>query len=575
MKRSIWAALAIILIGCGAGAVPADAQGFLGSIGSKGSDPGQLNGSSGIAIDTANNGNIVVADTNNNRIEVFSASGNFVRAITSPGGIGHAEGQFNGPVGVAIDIANGSNIVFVDQGNNRIDVFSATGSFIRSFGNTGAGALDAPFDVAVDAANGGNVLVADWGSNRIVVFSATGQFIRAIGDRGSGVSELQFPQAVAVDTANGSNVLVADNNNRIAVFSSTGSFIRSFGSSGSGDGQLVGAIGIAVDLANESNVLVSDNSNGRITVFSATGSFIKNIGGSGSGNGQLLRPYGIAIDTANGNNLIVADSRNDRIEVFGDAATVSPLVAAILPGGRSVQLRNPATVFATTLNGSGSPLDGCRIGLLDPGATLDYQTTDPVTNALTGQPDTPVTISAHGHQSFLLTIQGSAAQTLTAWPLLYGCTGISPTSVIAGVNTIDLTLSATPIADIVALAATAGADGILTVPFSQGAPAAFAVAAINVGADGDGLTASVDTGAATLPLTLTLCQTNPATSQCLAPPAPSVPVSIAAGATPTFSVFVSASGQVPFAPGTSRIFLRFLDSGNDSHGSTSVAVQTQ
>ena len=45
-------------------------------------------------------------------------------------------------------------------------------------------------------------------------------------------------------------------------------------------------------------------------------------------------------------------------------------------------------------------------------------------------------------------------------------------------------------------------------------------------------------------------------------------------ATPTFSVFV-ASGPVAFAPGTSRIFVRFDDGAGGAHGSTSVAVSTQ
>jgi len=39
-------------------------------------------------------------------------------------------------------------------------------------------------------------------------------------------------------------------------------------------------------------------------------------------------------------------------------------------------------------------------------------------------------------------------------------------------------------------------------------------------------------------------------------------------------VFLSASGSIAFAPATARIFLRFLDSSGASHGSTSVAVET-
>lgn len=42
----------------------------------------------------------------------------------------------------------------------------------------------------------------------------------------------------------------------------------------------------------------------------------------------------------------------------------------------------------------------------------------------------------------------------------------------------------------------------------------------------------------------------------------------------TVTPFVSASGAIPFAPGTARIFVRFLDEAGTLHGATSVAVET-
>ena len=46
-------------------------------------------------------------------------------------------------------------------------------------------------------------------------------------------------------------------------------------------------------------------------------------------------------------------------------------------------------------------------------------------------------------------------------------------------------------------------------------------------------------------------------------------------ATPTFSVFLQAGGPIPFAPATSRVFVRFKDAGGGLHGSTSVAIETE
>lgn len=103
---------------------------------------------------------------------------------------------------------------------------------------------------------------------------------------------------------------------------------------------------------------------------------------------------------------------------------------------------------------------------------------------------------------------------------------------------------------------------------------AVAVATVNVGAGG-GITASADTGATALPIGLTICETNPGTGACLAPPSPMVTTTINAAATPTFGVFVTGAGTIPFAPAVNRVFVRFKDAGAVTRGSTSVAVGTQ
>jgi hypothetical protein len=201
---------------------------------------------------------------------------------------------------------------------------------------------------------------------------------------------------------------------------------------------------------------------------------------------------------------------------------------------------------------------------------MSYQTTDAATNNLTGAANTPVTIPAGGAQSFLLAFQSGTAFSDPGQPLSFTCSGQPPAPIVAGVDTVDLDFSATPTPDVIALAATAPQSGIVALPV--GGAGAFAVATFNAGTAG-ALTVSADTGGASLPLTATLCPTDPSSGQCLQPPAAAFQQSFAAGATPTFSVFLGAQASIPFAPATSRVFVRFTDAAGVTRGSTSVAVE--
>ena len=141
-----------------------------------------------------------------------------------------------------------------------------------------------------------------------------------------------------------------------------------------------------------------------------------------------------------------------------------------------------------------------------------------------------------------------------------------------GLNTLLLASSASPVPDVVALAAS-GDPGIVDIPGTSGT-GVFAVATVNLGADAT-ITASANTGTATLPVTLSICETVPATGACMATPAASVATDIQPNATPTFGIFVTGSAAIPFDPANSRVFVQFADSSGTVRGETSVAVRTQ
>jgi YVTN family beta-propeller protein len=259
---------------------------------------------------------------------------------------------------------------------------------------------------------------------------------------------------------------------------------------------------------------------------------------------------------------------------FGSgAAPQSVLAAAILPTSRSVVVGNSATFASTVLNTSGASVSNCQFALpssAPAGLSLAYQATS-ATGQPSGQANQPVSIGANQGQGFLLAFNSSAAVAALQQPLVISCSGTAPAPEIVGLDIPGIAFSTIPAPDVVALSATTSNDGIVSTPV--GTAAAFAAATYNVGAAGT-LTATVDTQGLVLPITLTLCQSNPSTGACLAAAAPSVPVTFATGATPTFSVFVTPSGTIPFSPANYRIFLRFIDTNGVSHGSTSVAVRT-
>jgi C1A family cysteine protease len=249
---------------------------------------GQLQFSKPNSVAADLSGNYVVADTYNNRIQVVSPSGQFIRFIGNLGvdlsgnpisGSGNC--QFNLPHGVAVDLSG--NYVVADTYNHRIQVISSSGVFIRNIGyyaTTGNGNFKAPNGVAIDLS--GNYIVADSGNDLIQVISPLGVFQRQFSSytnlsQSNNPINFNNPKAVAIDLS-GNYVVVNTDSNRVVVISPLGNFIRQFGSGGSmvGDGTLNYPTGVAVDLSG--NYLVADSLNNLIQIFTPSGAFHSELG---------------------------------------------------------------------------------------------------------------------------------------------------------------------------------------------------------------------------------------------------------------------------------------------------------
>jgi hypothetical protein len=255
-------------------------------------------------------------------------------------------------------------------------------------------------------------------------------------------------------------------------------------------------------------------------------------------------------------------------------AQINALAASILPSSRSVQVGTPATAFATILNGG--PTTAIAVGISLATTTpvhFKFNTTNCKTNAVVGGDNVPVNIPPSGQACYVIALAPTAAFTSTDVAFTFAGTNTLPVPTLIGLNTLLLSAAIGRAPDIVALAATPSGDGIANIVRLLGT-GLFAVATANVGAAGT-ITATVDTGSANLPITVVLCQTDPASSQCISNIGPSVVTQIAAGATPTFGIFISERAVVPFDPVNNRVFVRFTDRDGVTRGSTSVAVRTQ
>jgi len=258
--------------------------------------------------------------------------------------------------------------------------------------------------------------------------------------------------------------------------------------------------------------------------------------------------------------------------------TITAPAAAVLPASRSVGIGSTATGFATIVNSSAAEAASCTISpATDIPADFSYRQTDAATNQAFGPNNPSLDILPQGAVSVIFSLFPTAPIPTTAVEFNFTCGNASAGAALTpGVNTFELSASTTPGADVVALAATGGGNlGINDIPIDTGS-GAFAVATVNVG-EQETITVSADTGSASLPLGLFVCQTDPDTGDCLSDPALTATATFSPNETATFGVFaqlINAGDRVAFDPAVNRAFVRFRNADSDLRGSTSVALRT-
>lgn len=323
------------------------APAYLRKFGEKGAgEKGQVNAPTADAVDSS--GNVWVADHNNNRIEEWSATGTWLHTY---GTKGTGTLQFEGPEGIAVNTTSSSasfgDVYVADKGNNRVEELKSNGEYIRSFGEKGTetGQMTAPLGVAL--APNGNVWVTDSSNNRVDEFSENGAYIGSFGSEGTGPGQFKTPNGIAFS---GENAYVADaGNNRVEEFSMSGQYVAKFGSKGTGNGQFETPASIATEPVS-GDLLVADSLNHRIQLFNPGGVFLAAVGKKGEGTGEFSGPLGVAANSAG--DIYVVDTGNNRMQEFEPKySTNNPLPEPPALGTSYVT----TIAYNVPLSGAGAP----------------------------------------------------------------------------------------------------------------------------------------------------------------------------------------------------------------------------
>ena len=226
------------------------------------------------------------------------------KPVLSFGGDGSSAGMFNGPWGVAVNECN--EIAVTDRYNNRVQIFSSDGTYLRSFGSMGdqEGEFNEPTGIAY--LNNGNTVVADSENNRLQIFTEQGEYLTQIGGEGNLDHQFNYPWGLSVDSDG--NIIVADSNNKlIKIFTPSGQFLRKFG----GEDLLVDPCHC---IRKDQYFIVSDWGDHSIKVFNTDGDFLYKFGNEGEGDGEFYGPKYLSVDKAG--HLMVCDSANDRVQIL-------------------------------------------------------------------------------------------------------------------------------------------------------------------------------------------------------------------------------------------------------------------
>ncbi|KAI8509742.1 hypothetical protein Bbelb_121700 [Branchiostoma belcheri] len=248
--------------------------------------------------------------------------------------------EFDLPSGVAV--SDEGEIFVADRLNQRIQVFTLQGTFVRQFPTFLSGEqMMKPCDVALDG-EGNLWVVGD-------TYSANADVAVHYNKQGRVLKEFNLQmtwrnRGVAVDTRR-NHILITQTkglfikHGEVLVFRPDGTLVRTVGQQqGMKEPRYITVDG-------EGNILVSDLYNDCVYVYNEDGQFLFQFGGRGSGEGKLNYPRGICTDRAG--NIIVADEGNRRVEMFDKTVKFIKHIATDIEAPEAVAMATQGQLVVT------------------------------------------------------------------------------------------------------------------------------------------------------------------------------------------------------------------------------------
>ena len=308
--------------------------GYLGQFGTCGTNPGQFNMPTGIAIDQS--GNVWVTDYGLDAVQKFSSSGSYISGFGCCAfGSSTGNGEFNEADGVAVD--SSGNLWVTDKDNNRIQKFNTSGTWLMTIGGdkgdgshtctqcssttsctcysgTGNGQFTYPEgNVVIDS--GGNIWAYDGGNSRVQEFNSSGSWLQTV-NTGAG-----FQNGFALDASG--NIWASSDGYHVRKFTSTGTDTGVYMDKGDpgccegpANGLNYGTLAFAIDA--NGDIWIVDPWNNRVEEFNSSGTWLRSIGGP--------PPYACETSPAGSQPACAAGSSNGQFSFtngFGSIAITS------------------------------------------------------------------------------------------------------------------------------------------------------------------------------------------------------------------------------------------------------------